>query len=82
MIGQTYASRAATEGDVTSWVGEGDARRTVETKSSLVNVSGGSGQGLELSRDTGEGEVVADDLVYRVENKVELTRSTSLSWGW
>lgn len=74
-------SRALSDGVVTDWVWKGDAWRPIASASSLMNVSGSSSWRLVGSADTSQGDVVADDLVVGVEDIVELSTGTWLSWS-
>lgn len=68
VLGAGDAADAATNtGADFHGVGEGDARRTGLALDGLVNVGGGGGEGLVVALEAGEGDVVADDVLFAVD---------------
>ena len=61
------ADAAAHAGADLDGVGEGDARRAGLALDGLVDVGGGDGGGLVVALEAGEGDVVADDVLFAVD---------------
>ena len=68
VLGASDAADAATDtrADLHG-VGEGDARGTGLALDGLVDVRGGDGGGLVVALEAGEGDVVADDVLFAVD---------------
>ena len=68
VLGASDAADAATDARADlHGVGEGDARRTGLALDGLVDVGGGGGGGLVVALEAGEGDVVADDVLFAVD---------------
>ena len=68
VLGASDAADAATDARADlHGVGESDARRAGLALNSLVDVGGGDGGGLVVALKAGEGDVVADDILFAVD---------------
>ena len=68
VLGASDAADAATDARADlHGVGEGDARRAGLALDGLVDVGGGDGRGLVVALEAGEGDVVADDVLFAVD---------------
>lgn len=68
VLGASDAADAATDARANlHGVGESDARRAGLALDGFVDVGGGDGRGLVVALEAGEGDVVADDVLFAVD---------------